>query len=80
VTVYRVLGLFVAVCALALLVRRIRRMTRRSVRKVDLLLWDADHRQPLGSWATDEQNDDTTPAVLSPPEWQPHKSPDESRR
>lgn len=40
---------------------------------VDLPLWDAVQREPL-ELTSGDANEDTTPAVLSPPEWKSPKS------
>ena len=57
------------------LVRRMRRNLKAPTtpEPVDLPLWDADQREPLELTSSDA-DEDTAPAVLSPPEWKPPKS------
>ena len=70
-TRYWVLGLIVAVVVVIYLVRR----SRDAAATVDVPVWEADRREsrepdPVNA----DAQDDTAPAVLSPPEWKPPKS------
>lgn len=72
---YWVLGLIIAVVAAAYLVRLVRRTGNASAQPepIDLPLWDDDQRKPRELTSSDA-DEDTAPAVLSPPEWKQPKS------
>lgn len=72
---YWVLGLVIAVVAAIYLARRFHAMTKSLEDPVDIPLWEADRYQPTDLRSeTRYDREDTAPAVLSPPEWQPPKS------
>ena len=74
-TRYWALGLFVAIVAVVAYLARLawRKIEAEPVKTVDLPLWDEDPRKPH-ELQLDEKVDDTTPAVLSPPELAPPKA------
>jgi len=72
VTRYWVIGLIAVIVAAIFLVRRIWRAPE-SPEQVDLPLWGEDQHGSVEIKA-DQVDDDTTPAVLSPPEWTAPKS------
>jgi len=78
VTRYWVIGLIAVIVAAIFLARRMWKAPESS-KQVDLPLWDEDPRGPVAIKAVDEE-DDTTPAVLSPPEWKAPKSAFNSSR
>jgi hypothetical protein len=66
-TRYWVLGLILAVAA-------VRAAKRAHEDQVDIPLWEAERHQHVNLRSEPpEDRDDTTPAVLSPPEWKPPK-------
>lgn len=72
-TRYWVAGLIAIIVAAIFLARRTWKAPE-SLKQVDLPLWEGDLCGPAEIKA-DEVDDDTTPAVLSPPEWKaPPKS------
>ena len=74
-TRYWVLGFIIAVVAAIYLARRIRAVTKSLEDPVDIPLWEAGKYQHVDlNSETAGDRDDTAPAVLSPPEWQPPKS------
>jgi hypothetical protein len=72
---YWVLGLIIAVVAAIFLARRVHAVTKSLEHPVDIPLWGAEQDQRV-DWKPETTGDreDTAPAVLSPPEWQPPKS------
>ena len=78
-TLYVLLVLIVVIVAVIYLARRSWRASRPS--KVDLPLWE--EQEPLAQRELEfgPPEDDTTPAVLSPPEWErPKPGSDDPRR
>lgn len=71
-TRYWVIGLIAVIVAAIFLARRLWRAPESS-KQVDLPLWEEDQHGPVAIKA-DGVDDDTTPAVLSPPEWKAPKS------
>ena len=71
-TRYWVVGLIVAIVVAIYLCRRMWKALRVSG-NVDLPLWEGDRYGTL-TIKVDEDDDDTEPAVLSPPEFKPPKS------
>jgi len=78
VTRYWVIGLIAVIVAAIVFARRMWRSPESS-KQVDLPLWEEDQHGPAAIKA-DEVEDDTTPAVLSPPEWKAPKSAFNSSR
>jgi hypothetical protein len=73
-TRYWALGLFVAAAAVIYLVRRLRDSAGRRA-QVDIPLWEAPRIRPeFPLDAAEALDDDTAPAVLSPPEWKPPRA------
>jgi hypothetical protein len=75
-----VLGLIVAACVAAMVVVLRHRLGKLAVKEVDLPLWDAQQHLQSDEWTIEDQNVDTTPAVLAPAEWSPQKLPNDQTR
>lgn len=71
-TRYWVIGLIAVIVAAIFLVRRMWKAPESS-KQVDLPLWEEDQYGPV-EIKPGELDDDTTPAVLSPPEWKAPES------
>lgn len=72
---YWVLGLIIAVVAVIFLARRFHAVAKPLEDPVDPPLWEAGRHQHVDLKSeTAYDREDTAPAVLSPPEWQPPKS------
>jgi len=68
VTRYWVLGMIAVVVAAIFLARRMLEASDSS-KRVDVPLWEDGQPGPIQIKATVEEDEDTAPAVLSPPEW-----------
>ena len=74
-TRYWVLGLIAAAVAVLFLVRRVYSVSKSLEEDVDIPLWDANDHRRVDIWPEPPgERDDTTPAVLSPPEWKAPRS------
>ena len=69
---YWVHRLSAAIAAVIYLVRRVRKQSEpEPSTTVDIPLWGREPRRPPFELKLDDPEEDTTPAVLSPPEWKP---------
>ena len=67
-TRYWVLGMIAVVVAVIFLARRMLQAPDSS-KRVDVPLWEDGQLGPIEIKAPVEEDEDTAPAVLSPPEW-----------
>ncbi|HEY9024999.1 MAG TPA: hypothetical protein VIP05_11910 [Burkholderiaceae bacterium] len=69
---YWALALIAAIVVAFLVVRRAwKQLQSDDAKTVDIPLWDEEPQQPPQELRLDEPEDDTAPAVLSPPELKP---------